>query len=107
MLPDATFGAGEVTLQAGDRLVIVTDGMRERGAARLDLNAELLQVADLHPREAARALADAVLQVAGPVLADDATLVIASTTEPAYRHAMDAESSNRGCDGRRAAAGCR
>lgn len=31
---------------------------------------------DLHPREAVRALADAVLDVAGPVLADDATLLI-------------------------------
>ncbi|MEV0134118.1 SpoIIE family protein phosphatase [Dactylosporangium sp. NPDC050688] len=76
MVPDATFQTGDVTLQAGDRLVIVTDGMRERGAAQLDLNAELLRVADLHPREATRALADAVLRVAGPVLADDATLLI-------------------------------
>ncbi|UAC01753.1 serine/threonine-protein phosphatase [Dactylosporangium vinaceum] len=76
MLPDVTFQTRSVALQAGDRLVIVTDGMRERGAARLDLHAELLHVAELHPREATRALADAVLRVAGPVLADDATLLI-------------------------------
>ncbi|GLL03089.1 PP2C family protein-serine/threonine phosphatase [Dactylosporangium matsuzakiense] len=76
MLAEATFTAGEVQLEAGDRLVIVTDGMRERAAARMDLHAELRKVAGLHPREATRALADAVLRVTGPVLADDATLLI-------------------------------
>jgi serine phosphatase RsbU (regulator of sigma subunit) len=76
MLPDSTYRAGGVTLLPGDRLVIVTDGMRERQAATLDLAAELRLLADLHPREAVRALADVVLEVAGPVLADDATLMI-------------------------------
>jgi serine phosphatase RsbU (regulator of sigma subunit) len=76
MIPDSTYRAGEVTLLPGDRLVIVTDGMREREAATLDLAAELRLLAELHPREAVRALADAVLEVAGPVLADDATLMI-------------------------------
>ena len=76
MLPDSRFTSADVPLEAGDRLVIITDGMRERGAARLDLPAELLRVVDLHPREATRALADAVLDLAGPVLADDATLLI-------------------------------
>ncbi|MFI5914489.1 PP2C family protein-serine/threonine phosphatase [Dactylosporangium sp. NPDC051541] len=76
MVPEAGFEAGDVPLEAGDRIVIVTDGMRERKAAKLDLPAELRRVADLHPREATRALADAVLAVAGPVLADDATLLI-------------------------------
>ncbi|MGI5175844.1 PP2C family protein-serine/threonine phosphatase [Dactylosporangium sp. CA-152071] len=76
MLPGTRFDSGELRLSAGDRLVIVTDGVRERRAAQLDLPAELLRVAGLHPREATRALADAVLRVAGPVLADDATLLI-------------------------------
>lgn len=76
MLPDSKFRAGEVALLPGDRLVVITDGMRERQAASLDLEAELGRLADLHPREAARALADAVLRVAGPSLADDATLMI-------------------------------
>jgi serine phosphatase RsbU (regulator of sigma subunit) len=76
MLPDSTYRAGEVTLLPGDRLVIITDGMLERQAATLDLAAELRLLAELHPREAVRALADAVLEVAGPVLADDATLMI-------------------------------
>lgn len=76
MVAGTTFTGGEVTLLPGDRLVIITDGMRERRAATLDLDAELRTVAALHPREAARALADAVLRVAGPTLADDATLLI-------------------------------
>ncbi|WP_426507334.1 PP2C family protein-serine/threonine phosphatase [Dactylosporangium sp. McL0621] len=76
MLPDATYHAGEVTLLPGDRLVVLADGMRERQAAALDLAAELRRLTDLHPREATRALGDAVLQVAGPTLADDATIMI-------------------------------
>jgi serine phosphatase RsbU (regulator of sigma subunit) len=76
MVPGATYHSGEVTLRPGDRLVLVTDGMRERQAAKLDLTAELRLAADLHPREATRALADAVLRVAGPILADDATVLI-------------------------------
>lgn len=76
MFPSRKVRAGAVTLQPGDRLVVVTDGMRERGAAALDLQAWLRSLSALHPREAARALADAVLAVAGPTLQDDATLLI-------------------------------
>ncbi|MGA5298756.1 PP2C family protein-serine/threonine phosphatase [Nucisporomicrobium flavum] len=71
MFPGTRARAGSVTLQPGDRLVIVTDGMREREAAALDLTAELRSLTALHPREAARSLA-----VAGPALQDDATLLI-------------------------------
>ena len=45
-------------------------------SAMLDLPAELRTVIGLHPREAVRVLADAVLDAAGPTLADDATLLI-------------------------------
>ncbi|AEV87056.1 Phosphoserine phosphatase rsbP [Actinoplanes sp. SE50] len=76
MFPNRRVSAGAVTLEPGDRLVIVTDGMRERRAAALDLTARLRSLAALHPREAVRALADGVLDVAGPTLEDDATLLI-------------------------------
>jgi serine phosphatase RsbU (regulator of sigma subunit) len=45
---------GAITLQPGDRLVVVTDGMRERNAAGLDLPAMLRSIGGLHPREAVR-----------------------------------------------------
>ncbi|MET8088670.1 PP2C family protein-serine/threonine phosphatase [Micromonospora sp. NPDC005220] len=76
MFTEADFLHEEITLQPGDRLVVVTDGMLERNAANLDLPAVLRSISDLHPREAVRALADAVLEVGGPTLADDATLLI-------------------------------
>ncbi|MGC4856327.1 PP2C family protein-serine/threonine phosphatase [Micromonospora sp. DT4] len=76
MFPEEQYRSGEITLLPGDRLVIVTDGVRERSAADLDLVAALRKIAHLHPREAVRALSDAVLATAGPVLADDATLLI-------------------------------
>ncbi|SCG53265.1 Serine phosphatase RsbU, regulator of sigma subunit [Micromonospora humi] len=76
MFPDERYRTGEISLLPGDRLVVVTDGMRERNAADLDLPAALLDIAHLHPREAVRALSDAVLAAAGPVLADDATMLV-------------------------------
>ncbi|SCF14952.1 Serine phosphatase RsbU, regulator of sigma subunit [Micromonospora matsumotoense] len=76
MFPEAGFRSGEIALRPGDRLVVVTDGMRERNAADLDLPAALLDITHLHPREAVRALSDAVLATAGPALADDATMLI-------------------------------
>ncbi|MFF0120550.1 PP2C family protein-serine/threonine phosphatase [Micromonospora arida] len=76
MFAEADYRAGEITLRPGDRLVLVTDGVQERSAASLDLPAMLRSIAGLHPREAARALADAVIEVNGPDLTDDATLFI-------------------------------
>jgi serine phosphatase RsbU (regulator of sigma subunit) len=63
-------------LEPGDRFVFVTDGMLERRAAAVPLTALLAQTRSLHPREASRHLADAVLAVAGPELADDATILL-------------------------------
>ena len=76
MFPGESYRSAELPLLPGDRLVVVTDGMRERNAADLDLAAALLRLAHLHPREAVRALSDAVLEIAGPALADDATLLV-------------------------------
>ncbi|WP_243704918.1 PP2C family protein-serine/threonine phosphatase [Micromonospora sp. KC723] len=74
--PAAPYRAAEVELQTGDRLVLLTDGMLERGAAALDLPARLLHLSALHPREVVRVLGDLVLEVAGPVLPDDACLLV-------------------------------
>jgi serine phosphatase RsbU (regulator of sigma subunit) len=66
----------QIALQPGDRLVMVTDGMLERGAAALDLATRVQDLGGLHPREVVRILADLVLELAGPTLPDDACLLV-------------------------------
>ena len=66
----------QIALQPGDRLVMVTDGMLERGAASMDLPVRLQHLSGLHPREVVRVLGDLVLEVAGPTLPDDACLLV-------------------------------
>ena len=69
---------GEPGLLARFRLEIEAfdEADRERLTEALDLAAALLRLAHLHPREAVRALSDAMLEIAGPALADDATLLV-------------------------------
>jgi hypothetical protein len=76
VLPGSRYRSTEVQLRPGDRLLLVTDGMLERNAASLDLVSHILTTPRNHPREAVRYLADAVVAVSGPVLPDDATLLI-------------------------------
>lgn len=76
VLAGQPYRATRAQLQPGDRLVLVTDGMLERGAAALDLPVRLEHLSDLHPREVVRVLGDLVLEVAGPVLPDDACLLV-------------------------------
>jgi serine phosphatase RsbU (regulator of sigma subunit) len=73
---DRGYRSTEVPLEPHDRLLIVTDGMLERRAAALPLPDLLVQTRQMHPREATRHLADGVLDVAGPELADDATILM-------------------------------
>ena len=75
LFPETVYRSTKVTLENEDRLVLVTDGMLERHAAGLDLAQEIRATLSLHPREAVRALADRVLEVAGGELSDDATVV--------------------------------
>ncbi len=80
---DAPFGAvaetayrpQPVTLRTGDRLVFLTDGMLERNAADLDVDAAVRASAGLHPREAVQHLTEAVLDASGGVLQDDAAVL--------------------------------
>jgi serine phosphatase RsbU (regulator of sigma subunit) len=76
LFADSDYRATDLTLEPGDRLVLVTDGMLERGAATVDLINEIGRTRDLHPRESTRRLTDLVLIAVGGALADDATLLI-------------------------------
>jgi serine phosphatase RsbU (regulator of sigma subunit) len=75
MFADTTYTSGEVMLEPGDRLIVVTDGMLERNVASVDLPSAMRETQDLHPREVVRALADRALAAAGHALQDDATLL--------------------------------
>ncbi|MFJ6386487.1 PP2C family protein-serine/threonine phosphatase [Streptomyces sp. NPDC091972] len=66
----------ELQLRPGDRLILLTDGMLERGAATADLTSVIHDTAALHPREAVRALTGAVLDACHGSLRDDATVMV-------------------------------
>lgn len=72
---DTAYETVDLELQPGDRVVFVTDGMLERNAANIDLPTAIRGSASLHPREAASALADSVLEATGQTLSDDATVL--------------------------------
>jgi serine phosphatase RsbU (regulator of sigma subunit) len=70
---DASWTEQEFPLEAGDRVIFLTDGMLERNAAGLDIPALMLASAHLHPRETIQYLTHAVLDAVGGELRDDAT----------------------------------
>jgi serine phosphatase RsbU (regulator of sigma subunit) len=69
----ASWHEEEFPLEAGDRVIFVTDGMLERDAAGVDVPALMLASAHLHPRETIQYLTRAVLDAVGGQLRDDAT----------------------------------
>jgi serine phosphatase RsbU (regulator of sigma subunit) len=76
LFPDTRYRSTDVVLEPGDRFVLVTDGILERGAAALELTTELLESRALHPRETTRRLTEKVLETCGQTLTDDATLLV-------------------------------
>jgi serine phosphatase RsbU (regulator of sigma subunit) len=76
LFPEAGYRATSLALEPGDRLVIVTDGMLEHGAASFDLPAGINRTRALHPREMVRVLADDVLEATGHAPSDDATVLV-------------------------------
>jgi serine phosphatase RsbU (regulator of sigma subunit) len=69
----ATWSEQEFPLEAGDRVILLTDGMLERSAASLDIPALMRASGHLHPRETIQYLTRAVLDAVGGELRDDAT----------------------------------
>jgi serine phosphatase RsbU (regulator of sigma subunit) len=72
---DAGYHVQELVLQAGDRLVFLTDGILERNAADVNAMEILTETRHLHPREAVQALTRAVVKACGGELRDDATVL--------------------------------
>lgn len=55
-------------------MIFVTDGMLERDTQVVDISTLIEAGADLHPREAVQRLMQAVVEVTGGKLEDDATI---------------------------------
>jgi serine phosphatase RsbU (regulator of sigma subunit) len=75
VLPGKSFDVQPFSLEPGDRIVLLTDGMQERNAVDLDVATALADTADLHPREVVHALRAAVPDATGGDPSDDATMV--------------------------------
>ena len=75
MFAETNYASTQVTLEPGDRVLFVTDGMLERNPASSSLPSAIRESRDLHPREVVRALADRALEAAGHALPDDATVM--------------------------------
>ena len=74
-LSDRDYRVQPLPVAPGDRLVFVTDGMLERNASNVDIEALVAEDAALHPREAVQHLIQAVLKATGGQLKDDATVM--------------------------------
>ncbi|MFE4861160.1 PP2C family protein-serine/threonine phosphatase [Streptomyces sp. NPDC056670] len=75
VLNPRTYRVQSLDLRPGDRLVMLTDGMLERNAGRVNLADLIVRTRILHPREAARALIGAIVDAGDGHLDDDATVM--------------------------------
>lgn len=64
-----------LSLEEGDRLVFLTDGLLERNASSVDVPSVLLAGRKLHPREAVQDVTRAIVEACGGKLSDDATVL--------------------------------
>jgi serine phosphatase RsbU (regulator of sigma subunit) len=62
-------------LEPGDRLLFLTDGMTERNAATVEMEALMVASAEMHPREAVQHLVHALLEATDGTPEDDATVM--------------------------------
>jgi hypothetical protein len=74
--PDTDYRLQHQSLEPGDRLVLLTDGMLERNAAGAKVVQLLGEIGRLHPREAAQTLTAAVMDATDAQLLDDATVLV-------------------------------
>jgi serine phosphatase RsbU (regulator of sigma subunit) len=70
---DHQYRVQRLPLEPGDRLVFFTDGVLERNATSVDIEAMVADGAEMHPREAVQHLIQAILRATGGALNDDAT----------------------------------
>ena len=75
VLPDPAYRVQRFPLQAGDRVVFVTDGMLESKAARIDLDDLILSTRSLHSRQALQAVMQELIATTGGMLHDDAAVL--------------------------------
>lgn len=73
LVHDHQYRVQPLPLQAGDRLMFLTDGMLERNASNVDIRTLMVEGADMHPREAVQHVVLALLQATEGELRDDAT----------------------------------
>jgi Stage II sporulation protein E (SpoIIE) len=75
IVPGARYRLQSMPLLPGDRLLLVTDGVLERNATRVDILDMLAATIDLHPREVVQQITRAVLHAVDGSLRDDATVL--------------------------------
>jgi serine phosphatase RsbU (regulator of sigma subunit) len=72
---DHAYRIQPLPLEPGDRLMFLTDGMTERNAATLAVEALIEAGAQMHPREAVQHVVHALLEATGGTPEDDATVM--------------------------------
>ncbi len=72
LYPGHEYRVQQLLLQAGDRFMFFTDGVLERNASTLNLEALMIEGADMHPREAVQHVVLALLHATDGKLKDDA-----------------------------------